>query len=166
MAATSPDQSILLRIVDALQRAKLDFVLIGNAAAALQGAPVMTADIDFMVRDAPITERKLRVFAELSGMALTRPFEPTSMTVRAVSPEVTVDFVFALSNRRSFESLRSRAQVLELRGIRFRVADLGDIIESKQAAGRAKDLAVLPILRATWEVRKRMDANRPPNRRR
>lgn len=42
---------ILAHIAQLLAKHRLDAVLIGNAAAALQGAPVTTVDLDFMFRD-------------------------------------------------------------------------------------------------------------------
>lgn len=44
---------LLARVVAALNRQKLEAVLIGNVAAAMQGAPVTTLDFDFMFRDTP-----------------------------------------------------------------------------------------------------------------
>ena len=37
----------------ALAKHRLDAVLVGNAAAALQGSPVTTVDFDFMFRKTP-----------------------------------------------------------------------------------------------------------------
>ena len=44
----------LLRVLRAMRRHDLEAVLIGNAAAALHGAPVTTIDFDFMFRDTPV----------------------------------------------------------------------------------------------------------------
>ncbi len=49
----------------------------------------------------------------------------------------------------SFEGLRKRATSLNLGGARILVAALPDIIKSKRAAGRPKDIAVLRILEGT-----------------
>jgi hypothetical protein len=50
------DASPILRdALGALNRARLEAVMIGNAAAALHGAPVTTIDVDFMFRDTPAT---------------------------------------------------------------------------------------------------------------
>jgi hypothetical protein len=54
----------------------------------------------------------------------------------------------------SFESLRSRAIAIPLAGHTAHVASLEDIIASKEAAGRPKDQAQLPILRDTLRVKK------------
>lgn len=48
-------ERILVRVADALAKCRLEAVLIGNAAAALQGAPVTTLDFDFMFRRTPAT---------------------------------------------------------------------------------------------------------------
>ena len=50
-------QPILARIAKALARARLEAVLIGNAGAALHGAPVTTLDFDFFFRDTPANRR-------------------------------------------------------------------------------------------------------------
>jgi hypothetical protein len=42
---------LLNSIVAALNQARLEVILIGNAAAAIQGAPVTTLDFDFMFRE-------------------------------------------------------------------------------------------------------------------
>jgi len=62
---------ILSRIAELLARHGLDVVMIGNAAAALQGAPVTTIDIDFLFRKTPANLKKLKAIAtELEAMIL------------------------------------------------------------------------------------------------
>jgi len=55
---------------------------------------------------------------------------------------------------RSLASLRSRATHVKFAGNEILVADLTDIIRSKRAAKRPKDIAVLPVLEETLRVRK------------
>lgn len=40
----------LVEVLDALQQVRLEAILIGGAAAALQGAPITTIDFDFHFR--------------------------------------------------------------------------------------------------------------------
>jgi hypothetical protein len=54
---------ILIRIARVLRETGLEAVMIGNAAAALQGAPVSTADIDFLFRKTPTNLQKLKAVA-------------------------------------------------------------------------------------------------------
>jgi hypothetical protein len=49
---------------------------------------------------------------------------------------------------KSFASLRTRASRVDFDGYTLLVADLRDIINSKRAAGRPQDLAVLGLLEA------------------
>ena len=55
---------LLVKIARAMHRVRLEAVMVGNAAAALHGAPVTTLDIDFMFRKTPANMRKLKDFAE------------------------------------------------------------------------------------------------------
>jgi hypothetical protein len=55
--------SILAEIARLLDDCGLEAVLIGNAAAALQGAPVTTTDFDFLFRKTPVNLWKLKAFA-------------------------------------------------------------------------------------------------------
>jgi len=54
---------LLAQILGALHEHRLEAVLIGNAAAAIHGAPVTTLDFDFMFRDTPTNMRKLKAVA-------------------------------------------------------------------------------------------------------
>jgi predicted nucleotidyltransferase len=148
---------LLARIAEALASARLEAVLIGNAAAALRGAPVTTADFDFMFRKTPVNLRKLKEFARRLGCVVLKPYYPVSDLFRVVDEDSTlqVDFMSTIHGVRSFESLRSRATTLTLSGISLQVASLEDILKSKRAAGRPKDAAVLEILEKTLHEEKK-----------
>ena len=73
------------------------------------------------------------------------------MRLEVDTPPVQLDFLSTASGISSFASLRSRAVDFAFEDLSLRLACLADIIRSKSAAGRAKDRAVLPILRATLE---------------
>lgn len=62
--ATMNAAPLLNAIVAALAQANLEAVLIGNAAAAIHGAPVTTLDFDFMFRETPANLTKLKRFAD------------------------------------------------------------------------------------------------------
>jgi hypothetical protein len=47
---------------------------------------------------------------------------------------------------RGYRDLAPRSHLLRVADVEVRVADLADVIHSKEAAGRPKDLRVLPIL--------------------
>lgn len=146
------DSSPILRdVLSALNRQRLECVMIGNAAAALHGAPVTTIDIDFMFRATPTNLKKLKAVAkELRGVIM-RPYYPVSKLFRLTNDDrgIQLDFMPAIHGVRSFEGLRSRASKIQIGGEEVWLAALADIIRSKRSAGRARDVAVLPVLEMT-----------------
>lgn len=144
---------LLAEVGRALAAAGLEAVLIGNAAAALHGAPVTTVDFDFLFRPTPRNLAKLKSAARRLRATILRPYYPVSSLYRVVRDDdgLQVDFMGAIHGVRSYEGLRDRAARMDLRGIPLLVASLPDIIKSKRAAGRARDRAVLEILEMTLE---------------
>jgi predicted nucleotidyltransferase len=139
---------ILARIAEVLNRHGLDVVMVGNAAAAIQGAPVTTIDVDFLFRKTPVNVKKLKaVTAELKAVMM-RPYYPADDMFRISRDDDTlqIDFLTQVAGLRSFEGLRKRATTVQFGDHRLYVASLADIIKSKKAAGRPKDLAVMHVL--------------------
>ena len=134
-----------------LAKHRFDAVLIGNAAAALQGSPVTTVDLDFMFRKTPANLRKLRRIADDLDAVVLHPFYPVSELYRVMRQRdgLQFDFMGKVDGIRSFESLRSRATIARFGRHPLAVASLEDVIRSKKAANRPEDRAVLPILRKT-----------------
>lgn len=161
---------LLSTLLIALQKQRLEVVLIGNAAAAMHGAPVTTLDFDFMFRETAVNLAKLkRTAADLEAMII-RPFYPVSKLYRLVDDAtgLQADFMPMIHGVRSFEGLRDRAVGYEVAGVPLLVASLDDIIASKKAAGRDRDIAVLPILERTrgQTASDRSATMKPPRRRR
>ena len=63
---------LLETLARALREVRLEAILIGNAAAALQGAPVTTIDFDFYFRKTPRNLEKLKRLAK-SKRVVGRP---------------------------------------------------------------------------------------------
>jgi len=142
---------LLTSVVAALAEVRLEAILIGNAAAAIQGAPVTTVDLDFMFRATPVNLAKLKKFATRMDAVILRPYYPASALYRVMNDDrgLQADFMPAIHGVKSFNSLRSRAEKIKLGGRALWVAHLADIIASKRAAGRLRDKAVLDILEKT-----------------
>ena len=125
----------------------------------LNGAPVTTQDIDLLIRDTRPNRRKLARFAEEIGGSAPMPVSELSKVEwiegrLAVPIEIHFD---RISGGLTFSTLRSRAQLVMVGDEKLVVASLADVIRSKQAAGRPKDRAVLPILRDTLAVKKKLE---------
>jgi len=144
----------LLEIGRCLHAVGLEAVLIGNAAAALQGAPVTTIDFDFMFRKTGRNLQKLKALSRKLDATILRPFYPASDLYRVVRDDgLQLDFMAAVHGVRSFEGLRDRATELEIEDTSIRVASLPDIIKSKKATRRPRDLAVIEVLEKALEER-------------
>ncbi len=144
-------ETLLFKVVKALHQVKLEAVLIGNAAAALHGAPVTTLDFDFMFRKCHPNLAKLKRFSSELGATILKPYYPVSELYRVVNEDcgLQVDFMGQIHGISSFASLRSRAEKRLVGGLPMWLADLADILHSKRAAGRARDRAVMEILQTT-----------------
>lgn len=141
-------------VLRAMRKYRLEAVLIGNAAAALHGAPVTTLDFDFMFRDTALNLRKLKALSRDLQAMILRPYYPASKLYRVVndSPGFQIDFMPVVHGVRSFEGLRSRSLRTTVGGCSLLLASLPDIISSKRTAGRPQDRAVLPILERTLDA--------------
>src|SRR3970040_1954001 len=106
----------LAEIGRGLRQVGLEAVLIGNAAAALQGAPVTTVDFDFLFRKTPRNLRKLKTLSGALGAIVLRPYYPASDLYRIVRDDdgLQVDFMGHIHGVRSFAGLRDRAATVEM----------------------------------------------------
>lgn len=145
---------IVARVGRAIERQGLEAVLIGNAGAAMHGAPVTTIDLDFLIRRTPANRKKLTAIAAELGATLYTPFYPVSKVLRMMNDEETlqVDFMDEVSGIRSFEDVRKRAQRVPVGDATICLASLADIIKMKKATNRPRDRAVLEILEKTLET--------------
>jgi hypothetical protein len=148
---------LLKTVAEALRAVGLEAILVGNAAAALQGAPVTTLDLDFMFRKTPANIRKLRRLARRLQAMILKPYYPASDLHRIVVEDtgLQLDFMSALHGISSFASLRSRAQKLPFGAAHIWVASLEDVIKSKRELGRPRDRAVLHILEKTLNEKRK-----------
>jgi hypothetical protein len=140
---------VLFRIARLLAEHGLEAVLIGNAAAALQGAPVTTVDFDFMFQKTPANLRKLKALAAALDAVILRPYYPASDLFRIVRDEdgLQIDFMGSIHGVRSLASLRSRARVVSFEGGQLLVADLADVTKRKPVSGFPTVVAIPPIPR-------------------
>jgi len=148
---------LLIKVARALCLVRLETVMIGNAAAALHGAPVTTLDIDFMFRKTPGNMRKLKDLAKELEAQILKPYYPASSLYRVVNDDtgMQLDFMSILHGIKSFENLRSDAVEVEFEGYILKIASLEKIIRSKKTLGRPRDLAVIEILEKTLDEKKK-----------
>jgi hypothetical protein len=136
----------------------LDAVMIGNAAAHLRGAPVVTMDVDFTLEHTPENYRKLAVLAQRLHCRFTELELADGRLIYQLANEADdlhVDFHFAPSGLPAYGEVKARSTETFFAGHPLRVAALEDVIASKRAANRPKDIAVLWTLEQTLAESKR-----------
>ncbi|HPN85410.1 MAG TPA: hypothetical protein PK821_08760 [Victivallales bacterium] len=145
-------KNILIEVAEAFAHIGLEAVMIGNSAAAIQGAPVTTMDIYFCVRDSDDTIKKLRKIAKhLDAKFLNYG---TFFQIQAPGKELYLDFLINVLGVKSFDCLMKKSSKVSFDRIyNLNIACLKDIIRSKKLAGQDKDKAVLPILVKTLKIK-------------
>lgn len=145
---------------------EVDFIVVGMTAGILHGAPVTTVDLDVVHRRSrDNVARLLRVLAALDAVYRHDPRKLRPQESHLIGPghqlltttHGDLDCLGAIGEGLGYEELIEQTVAMSLPGgLVVRVLSLPALIETKERAGRPKDLAALPVLRATLdEVRRR-----------
>jgi hypothetical protein len=148
----------------------VDFVVIGGFAAAAQGVPHTTPDIDICyAADSANLTRIIAALAPLhprpkspgltDSVALRLPFRWDTRALKN-SPMLSLqtdggplDLLDKVKGIGIFSKVRAAATVLQLGDLQILVLDLEPLLLSKQAAGREKDLRLIPEIEAALRLR-------------
>jgi hypothetical protein len=142
VAAPSLNESEL-RFLRALLRRKVRFMVVGLSAAALQGAPVVTQDVDLWFED--LSDPRIREALKEVDAAYVAPSVLNPPMFAGGGVEL-FDIVLTMHGLGSFaEELRNCVDVL-LGRHKLKVLRVDRILASKRAANRAKDRLVIPVL--------------------
>lgn len=157
-----------VKALRALSERGVRFVLIGGVAARLHGAPLLTQDLDVCPADDRANlealatalndlEARLRVSDDPDGVPF--PVIPEMLATASNWTLVTeagdLDLIFRPPGSQGYPDLDREASALSVAEdppLVVRVASLADIIRTKEAAGREKDRAALPLLRRTLDL--------------
>jgi len=157
------------RIADALgelTRSRVEFIVVGMTSAVLQGAPVLTLDLDVLHRRTEDNVERLVGVLERLGARYRgdpRHLRPTASHLMGPGHQLLttslgdIDVLGSIDGDRTYDDLIAHTTSIDLDDATpVRVLDLAEYIGMKERAGRPKDLAALPTLRATLdEIRKR-----------
>jgi hypothetical protein len=147
-------------IVRVLNAHDVEYVLIGGLACVLHGAPIGTVDVDITpARTEPNLTRlaaalraldaRLRVPGEAHAVDLVidaRTFRQTQ-TVTFRTRAGDLDVALLPDGTDGYPDLVRGRVLMTIDDVTFPVASLSDVIRSKAAARRPKDMAVLDLLR-------------------
>jgi hypothetical protein len=146
VAEVLPLSEAELRLLESLLRHKIRFMVVGLSAAALQGAPVVTEDVDLWfdnLRDPKIMQALVKV-----GAAYIPAFGYNPPMLGGAGSE-PFDIAIRMSGLEEFADEWKRAVKIKVGRLWLKVLPLERILVSKQAANRPKDQLVIPVLQNT-----------------
>ncbi len=151
-----------VQLARAFQEEGVDYLFIGKGAAILLGFPFVTQDLDVFADRTPENGRRIVRALKRIGFSLPPDIDEAIVAgkdfVQIKTGPFDLDVIFAPDGIPSFAEAKARA--LDVEG--FRIANLRDIIASKRASGREKDLLDLEYLERFREEYEKLHA--PPLR--
>ncbi len=133
-------------IARAFNEAGVAYLFLGKSGAILLGYPGTTQDVDVFPARTPENGQRIASALKKLGFEIGAELEAEIISgkdfVQIKTGPFDVDLVFAPDGITSFEEARKRGVVVGI----FHVANLRDIIASKRASGRQKDMVELPLL--------------------
>jgi hypothetical protein len=162
-------------LLEVLERHNVRYIVIGGLAAELRGSPYITRDVDVTPsRDRANLGRLASALRELNAQLrvvgvdgpVEFPLDQHSFdwgtTWTFVTDHGYLDIAPLPDGTQGYEDLRRNATHERIAdGLEVQVASLADVIRSKEAAGREKDRAVLPVLRQVLERSHSIDRDGP-----
>ncbi len=153
----------LARALHALCDAGVDFVVIGGVAANLHGSAYVTFDLDIYYSRASANLKRLK---EALSPFHPRPFGfPPDLpfiwdesmlrncTILTLQTDLgRLDLLAEVAGLGSYEETKAQAKIATEAGREIAVLDIRSLILAKRAAGRPKDLAMIPELESLLEA--------------
>jgi hypothetical protein len=134
------------RVLESLLRHGVNFMVVGLSGAALQGAPVVTQDIDLWFEKLG-EPTMVKALMEV-GAGYAPPFGCHPPMLAGEGTEL-FDVVIRMDGLGTFADEVEHARLIPLGAHQVKVLPLDRILASKLAANRPKDQLVIPILRDT-----------------
>jgi hypothetical protein len=158
LALTEGERRFLATLVEL----GVPFLVVGVGSAALQGARVVTEDIDLWFKDR--SDRRIGdAAARFGGVFVAGHFGMMPPQIGGGTVGDRLDIVLSPQGLDSFDTEYARSREVDIDGVVVRVLPLERVIASKRAADRAKDRAVLPALEAALAVERDEAANPIPD---
>jgi hypothetical protein len=136
-----------------LTKQNVEFMIVGLSAAALQGAPVVTQDVDLWFKDLGHPGIKKALKKAGGTFVPTVGLNPPMFAGEAVK---LFDIVTHMHGLAGFEEEKQHSLTVSLGTVKVSVLSLEQIIKSKKFLKRHKDKLVLPVLQdaliAIWET--------------
>jgi hypothetical protein len=139
----------LLNVFASFERHEVRYVVIGGIAAVLHGVPRATFDLDILIEATPENAQGLLdalTEADFATALLLSSDDLLAHEITIFQDRVRID-VQTRTPGLDFETAWQNRLEMSYQGQKFYVASKEDLIASKQAAGRGKDLEDVRLLK-------------------
>jgi hypothetical protein len=153
-------------LLSSLHRHGVECIVVGMGAAVVQGVPAATLDLDVVhLRTPDNLQRILACLVEWRARFRGDPrnLAPDESQLRGPGHQLLttihgdIDLLGSVGpadHPLAYADLLPRSRVIDFGGYSARVLEIDALIDLKRAAGRPKDLAMLPILESTLKRRR------------
>ena len=151
-----PKEADLAALIRALLDARVEFIVVGGAAAVLHGAPTTTQDLDIVhERSDENVTRLMKVLTQLDAVVREpghRQLKPNPEALKSkgqlnLSTNLgPLDPLCQLHDGRGYQELFPSSVEMSDGETSIRVLDLDTLISVKASTGRARDKMIVPIL--------------------
>jgi hypothetical protein len=150
------------RLIEALCRAEVEFIIVGGLAATIHGGSRLTQDIDIVYSRTSENLRRLAAALAphhpyLRGAPTGLPFDWSPATLRhglnfTLTTDIgDIDLFGEIAGGGSYDDLVDQTNVVSLFGHECRCVNVASLIRLKRAAGRPRDLETIAELEALAE---------------
>ena len=148
------------KIIDSLNKNKLEYVLVGGAALAAHGIPRSTLDIDiYIVAEADIISKLFQIADGLKLKSEQKAILALARSNRLIANQ-WISFSYEgrdildvfLCEEKEFKRISKRAKLERDKDTAVRVASLKDIEKMKKASGRPVDIADLALIKKAKRI--------------
>jgi hypothetical protein len=144
VAAPLPFSESEQRLLQVLLKRKVRFMVVGLSAATLQGAPVVTQDVDLWFENLGETKMSRALREVGAGYVPPSPINPPMIAGEGAE---LFDIVLRMDGLGTFAQEMHNCIEIPLNGQKLKVLSLERILASKLAANRPKDKLTIPVLR-------------------
>jgi len=124
------------------------YVVIGGIAAVLHGVPRATFDLDILIEATPLNAERLLQALRAAGFGTAELIDAPGLLANEITvfnDRVRID-VQTSTPGLTFAEAWNHRETMAYQGQEFSVASRQDVIASKRAAGRRKDLEDVQVL--------------------
>ena len=138
----------LQTVFESFQSHEVEYLVIGGIAAVLHGVPRATFDLDILIRPTESNAHRLLEALRAAGLGTADLIDVAGVLgneITVFNDRVRIDVQTATPGI-TFDEAWSRRETMEYRDQPFFVVCKADLIASKKAAGRNRDLEDVRVL--------------------